>query len=185
MTAELYRIDIDGRNEIQLTDNDAFEYGASFSPDGSGIVFGSERGGQWQIYTMNADGSEQLPLLPTPAHGNAPDWSPDGTLFVFTSDRDGDDDIWVMNSDGSGQRNLTDDLTGADAWDDNPQWSPDGNRIVFNSWLENVATVMVQDVESMRTSELHECTQLNALIASWSPSGQELVFTASVIERSD
>lgn len=180
-SAELYRIDIDGSNEIRLTDNDAFEYGASFSPDGSQIVFGSERGDKWQIYTMNADGNGQTPLS-TSARGNAPDWSPDGTQFVFTSDRDGDDDVWIMNIDGSGQRNLTNDLTDSEAWDDNPRWSPDGRYIVFNSWLDDIASVKILDLETMRLIDLHDPDKLSAVIPTWSPEGQQVLFTASEIE---
>ena len=181
-SAELYRINVDGSNEIRLTENDAFEYGASFSPDGSRLVFGSERGGAWQIYTMNADGSEQMPL-PTPAHGNAPSWSPDGSQIALSSDREGDDDIWIMHIDGSGQRNLTKTLGNLDGWDDNPQWSPDGRLIVYNSWLDDIATIMLFDLSEGRAYELHERGLFEALIPAWSPDGMSLLFTAASIQE--
>jgi Tol biopolymer transport system component len=36
----------------------------AWSPDGSQIVFLTDRTGRWEIWTMGADGSNQRPLLP-------------------------------------------------------------------------------------------------------------------------
>ncbi|MGE5601564.1 MAG: TolB family protein, partial [Nitrososphaerales archaeon] len=35
----------------------------AWSPDGSQIIFLTDRNGQWEIWAMNADGSNQHPLL--------------------------------------------------------------------------------------------------------------------------
>jgi len=84
-----------------------------YSPDGTKIVFQSNRDGQPEIYIMNSDGSGQTRLTNNPAWDTAPSWSPDGTRILFTSLRDNvmSPSLYVMNADGSGQTRLT---TGSD-----------------------------------------------------------------------
>jgi len=80
-----------------------------YSPDGSKIVFQSNRDGQREIYVMNSDGTGQTRLTNNPAWDTAPAWSPDGTKILFTSLRDGpmSPALYLMNADGSSQTRLT------------------------------------------------------------------------------
>jgi Tol biopolymer transport system component len=45
-----------------------------WSPDGTKIVFLSDRDGNYEIYTMNADGSGQTRVTNNPAIDFSPDW---------------------------------------------------------------------------------------------------------------
>lgn len=80
-----------------------------YSPDGSKIVFHSNRDGQPEIYVMNADGTAQTRLTNNPARDISPAWSPDGTKILFTSSRDDvhQHALYVMNADGSNQTRVT------------------------------------------------------------------------------
>jgi Tol biopolymer transport system component len=100
-----------------------------WSPDGSRIVFQSNRTGQWDIFVTDADASGLKRLTDHPAHDRTPVWSPDGSRIAFQSERDGDREIYVMGADGSDPRNITN----HPAEDSHPKWSPDGRRIVFDS----------------------------------------------------
>jgi TolB protein len=99
------------------------------SPDGSTVVFQSNRTGTFQIYSMKADGSDvrQLTTLQDDSYG--PSYSPDGKLIAFAHGSNGKSDVYVMSSDGSDAHRLTTD--GLD--NSHPHWSPDGRHIVFNS----------------------------------------------------
>ncbi len=99
------------------------------SPDGSRVVFQSNRTGAFQIYSMKADGSDvrQLTSLQDDSYG--PSYSPDGKLITFAHGSGGKSDVYLMALDGSGAHRLTTD--GLD--NSHPHWSPDGRRIVFNS----------------------------------------------------
>ena len=123
-------MDADGTNLVQLTSNTAIDGGASWSPDGSKIVFQSTRdGGNYEIYVMDADGSNQTRLTNDAGLDALGDWSPDGSKILFYSDRDGNNEIYVMDADGSNQVRLTN-----DAGDDiEAEWSPDGSSILFSS----------------------------------------------------
>jgi Tol biopolymer transport system component len=119
---ELYVMNADGTNIVQLTSNTVFDSAPAFSPDGTKLAFESARDSGnalvLDIYVMNADGSDVRRLTADPAHDEGPIWSPDGTKIAFTSERGGSSDIWVMNADGSGVRRLTDDP----ARDESPDW---------------------------------------------------------------
>jgi Tol biopolymer transport system component len=108
--AQIYIINADGMNLIRLTDNMAGDWFPELSPDGSKIVFYSDRDGNNEIYIMNADGSNQNRLTNNPAMDTYPKWLPDGKRISFLSDRDGVSGvmhIYVMNADGINQSRLT------------------------------------------------------------------------------
>ena len=121
---ELYVMNADGTDVVQLTQNDVFDSAPAFSPDGTKIAFESARDSgdplALDIYVMNADGTGVRRLTADPAHDEGPIFSPDGTKIAFASLRSGQEDIWVMNADGSGLRRLTDDP----ARDESPDWQP-------------------------------------------------------------
>jgi TolB protein len=101
----------------------------SWSPDGSKLVFQSNRTGDFHLYLMNPDGTGVRDVTPTLKDCRNPSFSPDGSKLVFYSGASGNDEIFVMNADGTGVRNLTNNP----ASDIHPHWSPDGKTIVFNS----------------------------------------------------
>jgi dipeptidyl aminopeptidase/acylaminoacyl peptidase len=69
---------------VQLTDTPGINVGGSYSPDGSKIVFESDRGGSQQIYVMNADGSNQHRISFFGGKAATPEWSPRGDQIAFT-----------------------------------------------------------------------------------------------------
>jgi Tol biopolymer transport system component len=104
---EIYVMDADGSNVVQLTFNTKLDGSASWSPDGSQIVFDSDRDGDREIYVMDADGSNVVQLTNYSGGDSSPTWSPDGSQIAFTSDRGGNYEIYVMDADGSNVVRLT------------------------------------------------------------------------------
>lgn len=97
---------------IQLT-NDIYEDNAPcFSPDGSKIVFSSDRsvfGDNWcyNLFVLDLDTYLIYYLTSGDFQDNTPVWSPDGNSIAFTSDRDTSLNIWVAN------------VSGVEQWGDN------------------------------------------------------------------
>ncbi len=128
--ADVCVMDIEGNQLKNLTQSPGIDEVGSWSPDGSKIVFFSNRDGNGEIYVMGSDGKNQVNLTNHPALDAAPSWSPDGTKIAFQSNREGDqDDIYVMHPDGANVVNLT-----RHPWDDQaPAWSPDGSWIAYHA----------------------------------------------------
>jgi WD40 repeat protein len=125
----IYSVTLKGDDKQQLTDGSSLNNWPHFSPDGSQIVFGSTRDGNFDIYLMLADGSSVQRLTTSRTMDVRPEFSPDGRRICFTSNRDGNYEIYVMNVDGTQQRRVTHNAER----DDYAIWHPDGKRLAIVS----------------------------------------------------
>jgi len=103
----LIAINPDGAGPTHITDHWSDSQPAG-SPDGSRIVFMSQREGNWEIFSVNVDGSNMARLTNNRINDGMPCWSPDGNSIAFASDEDSLWGVWVMNADGSNRRKLFD-----------------------------------------------------------------------------
>lgn len=74
---------------VRLTTDPATDRFPQVSPDGSTIVFRSERDGNSNVYLMNADGSNQRRFTSSPAWDGHGAYTPDMNGILFDSDRSG------------------------------------------------------------------------------------------------
>ena len=187
---EIYAVNADGSGSaVQLTDNSAWDGDARRSPDGTKIVFTSNRHeGQegTDIYVMNSDGTDQERLTFTYSGRSSadPSWSPDSQRIVFSSQLGGTncsaDEIYVMDVDGSNQTPLTDNADDyecnfgyPDYWDRNPSWSPDGTQIIFAAKRGEDSGIYVMNADGTGQSRLAD----GYLTPSWSPDGTQIAFS--------
>ncbi len=88
---EVYVMDADGSNKVQVTDNGAANFGPFFHPSGDKIVFssnlGDPTGREFDIFMINVDGSGLEQITYTGGFDGFPMFSPDGKYFVFGSNR--------------------------------------------------------------------------------------------------
>jgi TolB protein len=143
--SDIYLMNPDGTNPVNITNHPAYDGQPSWSPDGKKIAFVSDRDGNQEIYVMNAcDGTNQVRLtFSSPLMAYDPDWSPDGTKIVFTlGDQDDNQQIYVMNADGTGAHDIS---LPPGVIDFRPSWSPDGTQIAFQSYPPNAVWKMNAD----------------------------------------
>ncbi len=83
LLGDLYTLPIEGGTAAPLLTGPAFESQPRFSPDGSEIVFVSDRSGGQNLWVLSADGSDTTQI--TRGNDNlytSPEWSPDGDYLV-------------------------------------------------------------------------------------------------------
>jgi TolB protein len=129
--SELYVVNADGSNRIQLTtskDGSGVSC-ASWSPDGERLAFSARADKIAKIFVINADGSDQRLIT----KGDCPKWSPDGKQLAFSRyearTKAQRIRVWITNVDGSDARALTDEKSDSSA----PDWLPDGRGVIFAS----------------------------------------------------
>ena len=104
---------------LRLTNNDKTDRRANWSA--GGILFESQRDGNYEIYRMDPDGNNQVNLTNDAKSDNHPIWSPKGRRILFESRRDGNREIYTMNADGGGLVNLSNNPDGDDTY---ARWNP-------------------------------------------------------------
>jgi Tol biopolymer transport system component len=145
-TNEIFTINPDGTGVTRLTNDVADDRNPAWSPDGSKIVFASNRGGRrgvgsvMHLYVMNADGTGVTQL--TFGQGeDQPAWSPDGTQIAYAAVvGTTPTDLWVMNANGTNAKLLVAGFVPApNGWVEQhpgqPSWSPDSKKIAYASDL--------------------------------------------------
>jgi len=189
---DIYIMDVDGSNLVQLTNDPSFNTTPTWSSDGHRIAFVSNRDGKIpSIYVIDIDGSN-LKQLTSRTYDVNPAWSPDGQHIVFSSNRGynvsggsgfDDFDIYIMNSDGSNVVRLTR-IPGTET---TPVWSPDGSRIAFISDPKGLGDqdfdLYVMNADGSNVIKLTS-EQLIYSHVTWSPDGLSIVFDKETFKHS-
>lgn len=183
--AEIYVMNPIGTEVTRLTHNDwgwnANDASPSFSPDGSTIVYHSERqvadglGNQRDIYAVDVDGGGQRQLTSGDDWEQSPLFAPDGASIAFLTYQGGSThDLFLMNPDGSDQRRLTDDDAGVGGH----TFSPDGERIAFVSERDGNAEIYSLSVDG---SDLRRLTDNESADGSptYCPDDGPIVFASN------
>jgi RHS repeat-associated protein len=182
-TAQLYSMNTDGSGALRLTNDAANDESPRWSPNGSRIVFQSDRdnvfSGMADIYVMNGDGSGQTRLTSDANDDSAPVWSPNGSKIAFQSGRNGVSyQVYVMNADGSAQANISNNA----ANDKQPAWSPDGTKIAFASDRDQAgfSSIYVMNADGSGQTRLTVSgSGFRDEQPAWSPDGTKLAFTST------
>jgi Tol biopolymer transport system component len=189
---DIYIMDPDGQNQVALTHNAGNNLVPRLSPDGTKIVFASDRswaedgnpGGNYNIFEMDTDGSNVRNLTGNKTWASMPSWSPDGRMIVFVNQRplvaSGvlPHDIWVMDSAGNYFLELYKDNELSPDW---PTWSPDGTKILItsNSEMSYAISMMTFDYDQIRQLVLSPQPE-NISKEIWSKTGNRKIVSGEL-----
>jgi len=195
---DLFETTLAGGPLQNLTRSPGYDAEASWSPDGSLIVFTSNRRAYTEtltaeeqkrftkdpstladIYVMQSDGTEVRRLTDALGYDGGPFFSTDGKKIVWRrfSPDGATAEIWTMNVDGSEQTQLT--HLGAMSWA--PYFHPSGEYVIFAANLQGFENFELYLVDAAGKSQPVRVTYTNGFdsLPAFSPDGKTLTWTSS------
>lgn len=160
---DVYVMELDGSGVQRLTDEPGRDYEADISPDGSILVFASQRSGEGgvRLHLVDVDGSEVRQLtFGSSKEGRVIDdyahFDRHGSRIVFqrTVQAEGegpDADIWMVDVDSGEETQVTDT---PDAWDSTPSFGADGTSVLFESNRDGDFDLYRLDLGTMEVVQL-------------------------------
>ena len=170
---EIYMMNADGSDPLNLTNSTAIDFSPAWSPDRISIAYNSGIGGNAEIFILDLEDMRSINITNNPAKDWGPDWSPDGSQIVFFTDRDGFSEIYSIQVDTFDTSRLTD----TDAYDRQPAWSPDGKQITFSSDRDGEWEIYLMDKDGKNITRLTNHEEFD-LAPAWSPDGKMISFAS-------
>jgi TolB protein len=168
----IWRMDADGSNQVQLTADSGMNFHAAASPDGRYVVFASTRGGGpsvYNIWRMDADGSNPKQLT-RGGSDVSPAVSPDGKWVVYQSHTSGRPHLWKIPFDGGEPLQLTNTTSTA------PAVSPDGRYIACGYWEEQLNSQLVVAVIPFEGGQPVKSFSIPQGAVRWTADGSGLLY---------
>ena len=175
---EVYVMNPDGSEPVNLTHHPATDLQAVWSPTGEQILFVSDRQGAYvrDLYVMNADGSNVRRVFKKKitAWRDRPTWSPDGKQFAYQY-RDRDRQKYGLYIATLGEEDAE-----SLPYGNSPEWSPDGSEIACSVSHRFGARLTFLDVDTHdREQPLSDKILRWQYTPSWSAAGDRLAFSGN------
>jgi len=113
---------------VRLLASTQTDFFPRYSPDGTRIVFLSNRTGPWRLWVCDAEGRD-CSEVPTRGRPFSPNWAPDSRRIVYVERELGNGDVYVTSVGEAYPRPLVESA----ARDSFPAWSRDGRFVYFAS----------------------------------------------------
>jgi TolB protein len=179
---EIYVMNSNGQNVVQLTDNAWVDRLAAWSPDGEWVIFSSDvRGdGNFDLYRVRSDGTQLEEVFTSAARKSHPRYSPDGRYIIFTSGSANDAATWeIMRLDTTSGEILQ--MTNNSRRDASPLFSPNGARILFITMMSDGSNNALAEMNIDGTdAQVIYNSAGSDWSANYSPDGRYIVFSSNL-----
>jgi Tol biopolymer transport system component len=160
---------------VRLTTDEAADYHPKWSPDGTKILFTSQRGGIIGLWLITPEGDSLAPVNTGLSGDHHISWSPDGRRIVFDAHGPAGPplSLWIIAlGDDKPQR-----LSQYPGPDFHPSWCPNDSSIAFASFRSGNADIWVIPVAGGKPTQIttDSATDYHPI---WSPDGSRLAFTS-------
>jgi Tol biopolymer transport system component len=169
-TRDIWIFDVVKNSQTRLTSDPADETNPVWSPDGTEIVYCSDRSGKRDLYVRASMGGPERLIFASDGNKNPVDWTKDGNAIYYNGDRpDGGHDIWRLPLAGE-ERSPRILLSSAETHD----WvafSPNNRWLLFREGRQSESRLFLRALEE--TSEGLPIGETGSLEGHWrSDSGQ-------------
>jgi serine/threonine protein kinase/Tol biopolymer transport system component len=177
ITNDLWMYDVSGDNAQRFTFDPANDWAPVWSPDGSRIVWASDRGGKLNLYQKAASGAGEETLLLKSDYPEVPtDWSRDGRFIIYYQiNPKTKSDVWVLPMTGSDKGKPFREL----GTESNERWatlSPDGRWLAYASDVSGRHEVYVQSFPG--GGGKRQISNIGGNYPCWRRDGRELFYYA-------
>ncbi len=175
---ELFQMDSDGENIIQLTRWGSLTLAPSVAKDGR-LLYVTYKAGMPEIWGQKSVGGPQVRIFPNDSRDrssfySSPVWSPDGKRFAFVmGDAQGRSDIALYDFTNLKFRKLT----SSQGINTEPTWNPGGTQIAFTSNRSGGPQIFLMEDDGTNVRQLTFDGTFNAS-PSWSPLGDMIAFVS-------
>ena len=192
LLGDLYTVRRSGGTATQLTSGMALDLQPVFSPDGSRILFVSDRSGNENLWMIDADGSNPRPVTTERGdfHFDDPEWSPDGEYVLVRKNEAGSPNAgrqpWLIHLSGGRGMELDEEAAGLGF-----RWGPNDRHVYFRGTAGSEATSLrgnglPQPAQVMRldrhTGDIAAITRVpsGAARPAISPDGEWMAYIADI-----
>lgn len=155
---DLFVVDSEGGNALQITSHNAHDFSPIWSNDGNEIAFASDRYGNYDVFSISATGGEPKRLTFHSANDIPQDYTRDGKQLIYTSSRLDSPksvqfpygrlhEVYVVSTQGGIERQY------ATIAAEDMQFSADGNSILFHNkkgyeddWRKHHTSSITRDI---------------------------------------
>ena len=173
---DIWEIDVVRNITTRMTLAPSDEESPIWSPDGSRLVFISDRSGaSADLYVMRADqpGSEEL-LLKSESAKTPDSWSPDGRFLLFeVSTPQNRQDLWVLPLEGDRKAAP---FLATPFSERNARFSPDGRWVAYTSDVSGAPEIYVRPFRE--TGGTWRVSNRGGQTPTWKGDGREIYYLA-------
>ncbi|MDE0012596.1 MAG: hypothetical protein OXU36_15705 [Candidatus Poribacteria bacterium] len=168
---EVYTMNPNGTEQVNLTHHRAADLDARWSPTGEQILFVSDRDGVRDLYFIDPDGSHVRRVFGKSTYRHDPTWSPDGKQIAYSRRELGQRFIYIATLKTKKEERITPGGL--------PDWSPDGREIAFNTAAKDHMQINILNVETGRQKIFWQRGVVPSWTRSpaWSPTGDKIAFS--------